>query len=173
MPKLGWHPTPESRQKMSEAHQNTPDDFWSRVNKNGPVHPILGTPCWLWTGALVEKGYGEVGYHGKRWYTHRLAYYLTHGEIPEDKDVCHHCDNPPCCNPEHLWADTREGNMKDAVSKGRIAHGSEHYAAKLTEANVAEIRKRVAAGEKQVALATEFGVSFQQISSIVSGKRWK
>lgn len=159
---------------------NTPEDFWARVDKNGPISPKLGTHCWIWTGGLVSHrplhDYGRLGYRGKRWYAHRLAFYLTYGEIPEGKDVCHKCDNTQCCNPEHLWADDAGGNIRDMWSKGRgiARHGSEHPKSKLTEAQVAEIRERYAAGERnKSALAREFGVSEPAIYFIISGRNRK
>ena len=50
---------------------------------------------------------------------HRLAYKLAYGEIPTNKVICHHCDNPSCINPEHLWAGTQSENIVDAYKKGR------------------------------------------------------
>jgi hypothetical protein len=85
--------------------------FFQKVNKTDS--------CWVWTGALNSKGYGSMGFEGKTMSTHKLSYLWFRGEIPEGMLVCHHCDNPPCVNPEHLFLDTNSGNMKDMFKKGR------------------------------------------------------
>jgi hypothetical protein len=89
--------------------------FWSRVEKT--------EGCWLWTGYCEAAGYGtlEISVKGKRRkaYAHRLAYELTYGAIPAGLFICHHCDNPPCCNPDHLFVGTAGENSRDCVQKGR------------------------------------------------------
>lgn len=97
--------------------------FWAKVDRNGPIHPVLQTACWLWTGARLVSGYGvftsgpRKSHEFKR--AHRVAYSLTYGFIPEGMEVCHRCDNPPCCNPSHLFAGSHQDNVDDMVSKGR------------------------------------------------------
>jgi hypothetical protein len=84
--------------------------FWSHVRR-GPAES-----CWEWQGRIYGDGYGRfLGYLA----THRLAYYFTTGVDPEELLVCHHCDNPPCCNPDHLFLGTHADNMRDMVQKGR------------------------------------------------------
>jgi hypothetical protein len=87
--------------------------FWNRLQKTDE------NSCWLWTGAKFEKGYGSVYFDHQDWRAHRLAYFLVHGSIPEGKIICHSCDNPPCCNPNHLWLGTLKLNAEDSCKKGR------------------------------------------------------
>jgi hypothetical protein len=100
------------------------DRLWERVDKNGPIpahRPELGQ-CWPWTGSVEAKGYGTIKVAGKIQKAHRVAYVLTYGNISDDKPmVCHHCDNPPCCRPDHLFAGTCQDNAKDMAAKGRAA----------------------------------------------------
>lgn len=93
--------------------------FWNQVDKSGE--------CWLWTGCRDDQGYGRTWADGKSTNTHRLAYRLAHGEIPESAYVLHSCDNPPCVNPAHLRIGTQLDNMRDRSERGR------HYNVKKTE----------------------------------------
>ena len=83
-----------------------------RINKE--------TNCWEWQGARNPKGYGRLTLWYKMWYSHRLAYTIWKGPIPEKRFVCHHCDTPPCCNPDHLFLATHRENFIDAANKGRV-----------------------------------------------------
>lgn len=75
--------------------------------------------CWEWHKVSGTNSYGNVRFEGKAWSTHRLAYTLFVGEIPDGLFVCHHCDNPPCCNPKHLFVGTHEDNFEDMIWKNR------------------------------------------------------
>jgi hypothetical protein len=90
------------------------DRFWSKVN-------ISDDPdeCWEWTRAKDSSGYGSFWFDGSAVMASRMALRLSTGDNPLDKYACHTCDNPPCCNPNHLfWGDPEE-NVKDMVEKGR------------------------------------------------------
>lgn len=111
-------PKPDVQRKLSrnlppaEAQVRIAARFWSRVKK--------GDGCWLWCGTRSTRGYGQFTILRKPSAAHRVAWELVRGPIPEGVDVCHHCDNPPCVNPDHLFIGTRSDNMRDAVRKGRL-----------------------------------------------------
>ncbi len=96
--------------------------FWAKVNKEGPIVRDGLTPCWMWTGTLSRRGYGSLS-RGRRDQGHvratRLSWELHVGPIPDGLFVLHHCDNPPCVRPEHLFLGTQRDNITDMVSKGR------------------------------------------------------
>ncbi len=147
--------------------------FWSNVAKLGE------DDCWVWTAGFHNGpgGYGTMYYRGKKIKAHRLSFLLAHGELPPDKMVCHHCDNPPCVNPKHLFLGTAKDNAQDCARKGRLhrERGSERYNAKLSEEQVARIKleapfRKYGWGRR---LAKEFGVCPSAISNIVKGFRWK
>jgi hypothetical protein len=120
--------------------------------------------CWVWTGSKLPRGYGRFYFKGKAFYAHRLALEIFKGmHVPADKVVMHACDNPSCCNPDHLSIGTQTDNMRDASNKGRTVNrqdwrGSANPKAKLTAEQIEEIKRRLAAGERPVDLAREFGV---------------
>jgi hypothetical protein len=87
--------------------------FWGKVRKS--------KDCWEWIGARCRAGYGSLGLSRsrKRISAHRFSWELHHGPIPESLFVCHHCDNPRCVRPDHLFLGTRTDNTWDAIRKGR------------------------------------------------------
>jgi len=99
--------------------------FWAKVDRRGPVperYPELG-PCWIWTRATDRKGYGRFGVgpagSNRVFFAHRVAMALAGTVPPDDLMACHHCDNPPCCNPGHLFLGTGADNLGDMAAKGR------------------------------------------------------
>lgn len=87
--------------------------FRERVAQQGPDE------CWEWTGKRQPAGYGVLSTgHSGRVYAHRLAVELDGRELSRDDHVCHACDNPPCCNPLHLFIGTNADNARDARDKG-------------------------------------------------------
>jgi predicted DNA-binding protein YlxM (UPF0122 family) len=87
--------------------------FWEKVDiKND-------SECWEWKNGKYLNGYGGFNSNNKHEYAHRIAWELTYGAIPENMCVCHHCDNPSCCNPKHLFIGTMADNMHDRDRKGR------------------------------------------------------
>lgn len=75
--------------------------------------------CLIFGGCKNYKGYGRAYFEGKEWSAARLAWYVTHGDIPDGLQVCHRCDNPPCINPDYLFLGTPMENTQDMISKGR------------------------------------------------------
>lgn len=95
--------------------------FWKKVDKSTTPYG-----CWPWIGIRDKKGYGRCGLNYKIHFAHRIALYIATGNWPDKKMVCHHCDNPPCCNPDHLYAGTAKTNSADAIIRNRIATGKRH-----------------------------------------------
>jgi hypothetical protein len=149
--------------------------FWAKVDRSAG----LGS-CWLWTASRSRRGYGEIG-RGRAGegiiLAHRLSWELHHGPIPTGLSVLHHCDNPPCVNPAHLWLGTHQDNQDDMIRKRRDRkrplRGEEHHQAKLTNEQVLDIRRRLSARERQWRLAREFGVSCSTIQAIAHGCSWR
>jgi hypothetical protein len=111
--------------------------FWSRVDRRGP------NECWEWVACRSRRGYGRTAIFGKVDGAHRVAYRLAKARIPTGLMVRHRCDNPPCCNPQHLVVGTAADNSRDMVQRRhhRALHGITSPTARLTEAAVTEIRQ--------------------------------
>lgn len=144
--------------------QRYASDFWRKVNKNGP------NGCWLWMGARQPRGYGQIHPQGRPDiidYAHRYAFRSTGKTIPKGWSVCHRCDNPPCVNPEHLFAAPQKENLADCVRKGR------KFGARLHPRQVVVIRERFRAGESMTDLANDYGVPRHTVYMAVSGRTYK
>ncbi len=170
----------------------TAEAFWACVQKTDH--------CWLWTKYRNRRGYGRVNWKGTNWYAHRLAWFLTNGQIPDGLNLLHSCDNPPCCRPDHdhVGLGTHTDNMGEAAARKRMATrangrwngsiGEQHWAkkhpemilrgeknpcAKLTDVDVSQIRGHYSDGAfNQYELAEMYHVSQRTILSVVRGKRW-
>ena len=131
--------------------------------------------CMEWPISRQPSGYGQMTIDAVPATSHRLAWRVFKGEIPVGMSVLHRCDNPPCCNPEHLWLGTDADNIADMHRKGRYstanrAHGARHGMTSLTEDQVMEIR---ASRGSEVMLAGKYGVCSSTIHNIRRGKTWK
>lgn len=153
--------------KRSRSREQLALAFWERVAKGGEAE------CWPWLRGRAKKGYGVISHERKQVRASHLAWILSHEEIPDGMLVLHRCDNPPCCNPAHLFLGTIGDNMRDRNTKGRQAKGEATGAAKLTAEKVSVIRQRLAAGDSQSDLGRDFGVSTTAIRHIKNGKNWR
>lgn len=163
---------------------------WRRERQPPPpttIEPTVGTDrrfwayvsvgaldeCWEWKRRRHGFGYGKLSVGGREFGAHRVAYTLAVRPIPDGLCVLHHCDNPACCNPSHLFLGTKRANIVDMHAKGRGNIGAINGAAKLDDAKVAEIRRRVRDGEAQKALCAEFGIDSSTMSVMVNRKTWR
>ena len=89
--------------------------FWEKVKQGSE------NECWSWLGYRTPRGgYGSVTIRGRSWNAHKIAWEFYHKRrFPVGMDACHTCDNPPCCNPHHVWPGTRKQNLQDCARKGR------------------------------------------------------
>lgn len=148
--------------------------FWSKVKK---AH---GEGCWEWTAGKYKYGYGVFHVARKPWLAHRLSFFLAHGEIPKGKFICHHCDNPPCCRPDHLFLGDPVDNTADMIHKGRDRFGEisfpgeKNCKSKLTEAQALAIRDMEIKRPNTIRkVAASYGVSVDTVSLIRRRKLWK
>ena len=151
--------------------------IWARVA------PVEASGCLVWEGSKTRHGYGYLTARrlsASPLYVHRLAWESCFGPIPDGFDVCHRCDNPSCCNPDHLFVGTRSENMRDMAAKrrhpfqrgvGRIRRGSLATGAKLTDAAVRDILATDPSVPARV-LACRYGVSLGAIHHVRARKTW-
>lgn len=145
--------------------------LWSKIDRRG------NDECWLWTGCRTKKGYGMILAEHERKYipAHRGVWAEIHGAIKGGVEICHKCDNPPCCNPEHLFSGTHQENMADCATKKRFnpARGELQHAAKLTEELIGKIIQDRLLGASYKKLSAKYGVAESSIHKAVTGKSWK
>lgn len=163
---------------MAYGPKPTPphERFWKHVTPGDPDE------CWTWQGTCAN-GYGHL-WGGEDYPTqwalaHRISWELRHGvPVPEGLKILHHCDNPTCVNPAHLYAGTQADNARDRAARGRGRETRQRGVAnpnvKLTEdqvraiiAALSEIPRR-----SQASIAAEFGVKQAQVSRIMHRKAW-
>lgn len=130
--------------------------------------------CWTFTGARRSGGYGNMtrgAKGGGNEAAHRLAWMLVNGPIPDGKYVLHRCDNPPCCNPAHLFLGTLRDNTQDMLAKGRhrVYRGEDHPQVRLSDQAIGELRRLAPIVDNHAELGRRFGISKQYARAIVLG----
>lgn len=157
--------TPDWREQ-AQSHATR---FWGKIRVG------KDDECWPWL-AHLSCGYGSFSIGRWKIKAHRFAFFLSSGGLlPEC--VCHACDNPPCCNPAHLWAGSRLDNVRDAIVKGRLKMpvqfaGERNSNASLNDEKVASIRSMANLGHNYRAIADAVGCSRSNVCLILRGKRW-
>jgi len=132
---------------------------------------LEGDECLEWKGAKNSAGYGQFRGWSKTEYAHRFIYEALHGPIPDGMVICHHCDNPSCVRPSHLFLGTQSENLADAGRKGTMNRRGRNVT--LTEDQVKEIRKKYAmGGTTYYKLSREYGVYLSTIQKIVKRETW-
>jgi hypothetical protein len=142
--------------------------FWDKVSRDDDG-------CFRWTREKNLKGYGRFLWKGQRYAAHRFVYAITRMSDPGELLVLHHCDNPGCVNPEHLFLGTARDNTIDMCRKGRHAdfRGEASPSRVLTNEKVVAIRLACGHRKTQTAIAKEFGVHTATVSSIVRRETWR
>jgi hypothetical protein len=155
----------------------TKERFWAKV-------AVRDNGCWEWTGSKRNKGYGAFVYakaneiiQGR---AHRYSWEIHNGDIPEGLCVLHHCDNPSCVNPSHLWLGTKAQNNEDMRRKDRAVKGGTysrnyvrglaHHNCRLTDQDVVKVHELRAQGLSYSKIARECGITISHAWKIANGK---
>ena len=134
--------------------------------------------CWEWKSGKDQDRYGIFSFKIKRDASgrrqisiraHRAAYFIEYGTFEVQLRVCHHCDNPSCVNPRHLFLGTDASNKADSVRKKRHTFGDRHGRIKILDGDIAEVKRMYAEGLSQKAIASQLGVGQTTIHNILSG----
>lgn len=141
--------------------------FWSKVDMGE------ANECWNWNASVRNKkeGYGAFWFEGRHHPAPRIALFLTTGYLETKLHVCHKCDNPSCCNPDHLFTGTHQENNADKISKGRGTKGDTHPTAKLKSNQVLDIR-RLEGKLKRKEIAKRYNVTIHVINDLLGGRTW-
>jgi hypothetical protein len=140
----------------------------NRVNaERFESYVLRGPGCWEWQGRRLPAGYGILEFDRRIYYAHRFAWMRLNGPIGDGLQVCHVCDNPPCCRDDHHFLGTAEENAVDAAAKGRKA-GS-----RLTPDERQALHQSCigATSARLTEIAAEFGVSYSTVSEYAKGLR--
>ena len=148
----------------------TAERFWRKVEKGGV------DDCWFWKASRHPKGYGRfrvtIAGVNTMWRSHQVAWWLTNGHWG-GLHVCHTCDNPPCCNPSHLFLGTNADNVRDRVEKNRTVYGAKTKVNTISAEQAVAIRWLAQSNLTQVELGKLFGISAQQVGRIAHVQSWR
>lgn len=149
-----------------KPYDNEKDGFYKNVKI------VENNKCWIWIGTINKAGYGQLHHNKHLYLAHRLSWMIYNGAIPKGLGVLHHCDNPSCVNPSHLFLGTSKDNVADKVSKHRQAIGEKQGCSKLSELQVKEIKRNIGIIPTKE-LALRYNVSTTLIRYIKIKKLWK
>lgn len=161
--------------------QSDIERFWSHVDKKSE------SECWVWKKSLCQRGYGKFQVGGKTIKANRFSMVASGIEIPENMCACHSCDNPPCCNPNHLWVGSSADNQRDRAAKGRsskgernpskthpeLFRGENNHAHQLTSEAVSWLRENPPTGKNMNSEALKYSVSPSALRAAIVGSTWR
>lgn len=153
------------RTMLTELTEQQREKFWAKVQ--------ITDGCWPWLGHINRNGYGEFHSAGDRRLAHVLAFEEEYSPVPAGLFVCHSCDVRHCVNYEHLFLGTCEDNWNDMREKGRHAKGEQQADAKVTEEDVAYMRRFRSDGITASAIAQWYGLSLCATARLLSGRTWR
>lgn len=159
-----------TQRRPGRARTPLANRLWSKVRRSAEADG-----CWEFDGCRLPWGYGCIGRGGaggRVEKAHRIAWELTHGPIPSGMLVCHRCDNPPCCRPDHLFLGTDRDNCHDMLRKGRKRQGVMSRK-KISRNDAVDIRALAAFGATRSTLGREYDLSPGTLSQIINGRTWK
>lgn len=162
-------------------NQSDIEKFWSRVDKKSE------SECWAWKMSCNSRGYGKFQVGRKTISAHRFSIVASGNEIPDGMFSCHKCDNPPCCNPNHLFIGSSADNQRDMADKGRsckgernpskthpeLFRGENNYGHKLTDEIVSRLRESPPIGANMNSEALKYSVSASALRGAIVGSTWK
>lgn len=151
-----------SGRKYVTGHQTEKpltERLWSKVAVSDP------NSCWDWQGGLNIGGYGQVNFRGRSMIASRVMWSFFNGEIPEGMCICHRCDRPQCCNPDHLFLGTPADNSQDRIEKGRPITNRRY-----TDEQIQEMRRLRDEGYTLGQISRRYGISFSYLSGVLNGK---
>jgi len=156
---------------LKHSQEELDEMLFSRIKERVKID----SGCWVWQMGTDKDGYGMITFTMKSLRAHREVYRIVHGAIPKGMLVCHTCDNPSCCNPDHLYLGSPADNSGDMVKRKRNwkTVGENCHTSKLTEKDVVEIRRLFDLGVSCARIARDYGLSKSSVWSIKKRKSWK